>query len=117
MLDPPALKNSPCQLSTGIQNWCWSEQGKLCQYTRRVLLVGYLRARSSSRTGKVRAIQNREDWCLWASYAAIETREVDGGIGDGDGLATMDSIHCAIVESGAQASISGGTGDDAEAES
>ena len=71
--------------------------------------------KGSFRTGKVRAIQNKEDWCLWASNVAIRTREVEEGIGIGghwDGPANVDPIHCAIME--AQAGISGGTGDAAE---
>ena len=62
--------------------------------------------KGSFRTGKVKAIQNREDWCLWASNAAIRAREVDGGPAD------MDPIHSATMN--AQAGISGGTGDAAD---
>jgi len=71
--------------------------------------------KGSFRTGKVRAIQNKEDWCLWASNAAIRTREVEEGFDSGghcDGPANVDPIHRAIME--AQAGISGGTGDAAE---
>ncbi len=64
------------------------------------------------RTGKVRAIKNREDWCLWASNAANRTREVDGGICNGDCPVNMDPIQSVIME--AKASISGGTRDAAE---
>jgi hypothetical protein len=30
--------------------------------------------KGSYRTGKLRATQNKEDWCVWASRAAIEAR-------------------------------------------
>ena len=68
--------------------------------------------KGSFKSGKVKAIQNREDWCLWASNAAIRTREAEGRTGncyDDDGT---DSIHSAIME--AKVSISGSTGDCAE---
>jgi ribonuclease HI len=68
--------------------------------------------KGSFRTGTVRAIQNWEDWCLWASNATTAMKGADGGTGAGDEAATMDSIHSAMME--ARASISGGTGDAAE---
>ncbi len=68
--------------------------------------------KGSFKTGKVQAIQNREDWCLWASNAATRTREVEGGICNGDGPANMDPIHSAMME--AQSCTSGGTVDAAE---
>jgi hypothetical protein len=34
--------------------------------------------KGSYRTGKLRATQNIEDWCVWASRAAIEARTEDG---------------------------------------
>ena len=69
--------------------------------------------KGSYKSGKVRAIQNKEDWCLWASNAAIRTEEVEGGIVNGGHDDDVGKrMHDAMME--AQACISGGTGDAAE---
>ncbi len=76
-------------------------------------------SKGSSSTGKLRSIQNLEDWCVWASTATTQTgldtagaqtnvtgRNAESGPDRGD------PIHEALMA--AQAGISGGTGDSRE---
>jgi hypothetical protein len=63
--------------------------------------------KGSYRTGKLRATQNREDWCVWASRAAIEARTEDGDRMD-RGAAGTDRICDAMTE--ANVGLGGGTG-------
>jgi ribonuclease HI len=76
-------------------------------------------SKGSSSTGKLRAIQSLEDWCVWASKAATQTgldtvgahanttgRDAESGLDRGD------PIHEALMA--AQVGASGGTGDSRE---
>ena len=63
--------------------------------------------KGSYRTGKLRATQNTEDWCVWASRAAIEARTEDGDRMD-RGAAGADRICDAMTE--AHVGLGAGTG-------
>jgi hypothetical protein len=72
-------------------------------------------SKESFRSGKLKAIQNKEDWCLWASKAVIQTRgdeDACGREGHEESNRHGDPIHAAIME--AQVCIGGHAGDPAE---
>jgi hypothetical protein len=76
-------------------------------------------SKGSSSTGKLRAIQSLEDWCVWASKAATQTGlDTVGAQASAEahsaelGPDRGDPIHEALMA--AQAGISGGTGDPRE---
>jgi hypothetical protein len=72
-------------------------------------------SKGSFRSGKLKAIQSKEDWCLWASKAAIQTRgdeDACGEVGHEESNGHGDPIHAAMME--AQVCIGGHAGDPAE---
>ena len=76
--------------------------GQVITVYKKGLLVAA--SRGSFRSGKLRAIQNKEDWILWASKAAIHGEE--GGCKDGIGQ--VDPMNEAILD--AQGSVGGTQG-------
>ncbi len=62
-----------------------------------------------------RAIQSKEDWCLWASKAAIQARGDEhtcGEVGHEESNGHGDQIHAAMMK--AQVCIGGHAGDPTE---
>jgi hypothetical protein len=51
-------------------------------------------SKGSFRRGKLKAIQSKEDWCLWASKAAIQMRGDEGACHGGEGghVKAMDIV-------------------------
>ena len=64
-------------------------------------------SKGSFRSGKLKAVQNKKDWIMWASKAAIYDEDSEGG--SEDGIGQGDPIHKAILE--AQVSVWGHAGD------
>jgi hypothetical protein len=51
-------------------------------------------------TGKLKAVQNKEDWCIWAGRAAFGVRTVDGESSDGGaaGATSENRIRDTMME-------------------
>jgi hypothetical protein len=65
-------------------------------------------SKGSFRSCKLKAIQSKEDWCPWASKAAIQTRgdeDACGEVGHDESNGHGDPIHAAMME--AQVCIEG----------
>ncbi len=72
-------------------------------------------SKGSFRRGKLKAIQSKEDWCLWASKATIQTSVDEDAGGEGvheENNGHGDPIHAAMMEE--QVFVGGGAGDPAE---
>ncbi len=72
-------------------------------------------SQGSFRSGKLKAIQSKEDWCVWARKAAIQTRgdeDACGEVGHEESNGHGDLIHAAMMK--AQVCIGGHAGDPAE---